>query len=103
MHACSSISLNLHHADTDNGCNMKFYEIPAAGGFQICNWQPLLEETSLGRQTVACRSPAEFAEKTHYYLAHEQERRQLVKAASQTVFTTEDYPSKLAEIFNPPA
>jgi hypothetical protein len=103
VHACSSISLNLHHADTDNGCNMKFYEIPAAGGFQICNWQPLLEETSLGRQTVACRSPAEFAEKTHYYLAHEQERRQLVKAASQTVFTTEDYPSKLAEIFNPPA
>jgi hypothetical protein len=103
VHACSSISLNPHHADTDNGCNMKFYEIPAAGGFQICNWQPLLEETALGRQTVACRTLAEFAEKTHYYLAHEQERRQMLKAASQTIFTTEDYLSKLAELFNDPS
>ena len=103
VHACSSISLNLHHLDTDNGCNMKFYEIPAAGGFQICDWQPLLEETALGRQAVACRSLAEFAEKMHYYLAHEQERRQLAKAASQTVFTTADYPSKLAAIFNDPS
>jgi len=103
VHACSSISLNLHHADTDNGRNMKFYEIPAAGGFQICDWQPLLEETDLGRQTVACRSLAEFAEKTHYYLAHEQERRQLARTASQTIFTTEDYPSKLAELFSDPS
>lgn len=102
-HACSRISLNLHHPDTDNGCNMKYYEIPAAGGFQICDWQPLLEETALGRQTVACRSLAEFAEKTHYYLTHEQERRQQVAATSQTVFTTEDYPSRLAAIFKRPA
>jgi spore maturation protein CgeB len=99
VHACSRISLNLHHADTNNGCNMKFYEIPAAGGFQLCDWQPLLEETDLGRQTVACRSLAEFAEKTHYYLAHEQERRQIVETTSQTVFTTENYPSRLAVIY----
>jgi spore maturation protein CgeB len=100
VHACSRISLNLHHADTDNGCNMKYYEIPAAGGFQICDWQPLLQETALGRQTIACRSLAEFAEKIHYYLAHEQERQQRVAATCETVFTTEDYPSRLAEIFN---
>jgi hypothetical protein len=102
VHACSSISLNLHHKDTDNGFNMKHYEIPAAGGFQICNWQPLLEETALGRQTIACRSLAEFAEKIDYYLAHEQERRQLATAASHTVFATEDYTARLAGLFNPP-
>jgi len=103
VHACSSISLNLHHPDTDNGCNMKFYEIPATGGFQICDWQPLLEETALGRQTSACRSHTEFAEKIHHYLAHEQERRQIVAATSHTVFSTESYPSKLAELFNDPS
>lgn len=102
VHACSSISLNLHHADTDNGFNMKYYEIPAAGGFQICNWQPLLEETTLGRQTIACRSLAEFAEKTSYYLAHEQERRQIAAATSPTVFTTDNYLPRLAELFNVP-
>ena len=100
VHACSKVSLNLHHANTNNGFNMKFYEIPAAGGFQICDWQPLLDETMLGRQTIACRSFAEFAEKTSYYLAHEQERQQVVAATSKTVFTTEDYTSRLAGLFN---
>ena len=78
---------------------MKFYEIPAAGGFQICDWQALLEETTLGKQTVACRSFAEFVEKINYYLAHEQQRQQLAKAASETVFTTEDYTSRLVSLF----
>jgi spore maturation protein CgeB len=57
----------------------------------------------LGRQTIACRSFAEFAEKTSYYLAHEQERQQIVEATSQSVFTTEDYPSRLAGLFNHPS
>jgi hypothetical protein len=100
VHACSKISLNLHHANTNNGFNMKFYEIPAAGGFQICDWQPLLEETALGKQTVAYRSFAEVTEKINYYLAHEQQRRQLIKAASESVFTAEDYTSRLAGLFN---
>jgi len=100
VHACSKISLNLHHANTSNGFNMKFYEIPAAGGFQICDWQALLEETALGKQTLAYRSFAEAAEKINYYLAHEQQRRQLIKAASETVFTTENYAARLAGLFN---
>ncbi len=103
VHACSRISLNLQHADTSNGFNMRFYEIPAAGGFQMCDWQPLLEETSLGKQTIACRSFAEFAEKTSYFLTHELERKQIIATASQTVFTTEDYTSRLAGVFNPPS
>ena len=56
IYHCSKISLNLHHVDTRNGFNMKFYEVPAAGGFQICDWQPLMDSTGLGRQTIACRS-----------------------------------------------
>jgi spore maturation protein CgeB len=100
VYACSKISLNLHHVDTDNGFNMKHYEIPAAGGFQLCDWQPLLEDTALGRQTAACHSLPEFAEKIAYYLAHEQERIRIVETTSQTVFTSEDYPSKLTSLLN---
>jgi len=100
VHACSKISLNLHHADTNNGFNMKFYEIPAAGGFQICDWQPLLDGTTLGKHIIACRSFAEFAERVNHYLTHEEERLQLIENASQTVFATEDYSSRLARFFN---
>ena len=96
---CARISLNLHHVDTPNGCNMKYYEIPAAGGFQICDWQPLMDSTLLGRQTVACHSLPEFAEQVRYYLAHEQQRRKLVAENSQAVFATTDYQTRLDALF----
>ena len=97
---CARISLNLHHVDTPNGCNMKYYEIPAAGGFQICDWQPLMDSTVLGRQTVACRSLPEFAEQVKYYLAHEQQRRQIVTSNSRAVFASADYEAQLSALFD---
>jgi spore maturation protein CgeB len=78
---------------------MKYYEIPAAGGFQICDWQPLMDSTLLGRQTVACHSLPEFAEQVRYYLAHEQQRRKLVAENSQAVFATTDYQTRLDALF----
>ena len=99
-HACSKISLNLHHGKTDNGFNMKFYEIPAAGGFQLCDWQAAMDETELGRHTTSCRDMPEFAEKVRYYLAHEQARKQLSDLATQSVYATASYPEKLTRLFS---
>lgn len=91
VHACSRISLNLHHRGTDNGCNMKFYEIPAAGGFQICDWQAVMEETAVGIQTVSCRSAAEFADRIAHYLACPQERQHLGEQTSAMAYAHETY------------
>ena len=98
VYRCARISLNLHHVDTPNGCNMKYYEIPAAGGFQICDRQPLMDTTDLGRQTVACRSLPEFAEQVKYYLAHEQQRQQITEANTHAVFSTADYQARLDDL-----
>lgn len=98
VHACSDISLNLHHAGSDDGGNMKFWEIPAAGGFQICDWQPALAAATHGKYTVTCRSPAEFAETIEYYLAHADERRQLAHAAREAVLETAGYAPRLAAL-----
>jgi len=98
VHGASQISLNLHHAGTENGFNMKYYEIPAAGGFQLCDWQTALETSAHGRHTVACRSPAEFAEKIAYFLAHPEERRELARAARETVLETAAYAPRLAAL-----
>lgn len=103
VHACSRISLNLHHAETNNGFNMKFYEIPAAGGFQVCDWQPLLETTELGKHTVACKSLPEFAEKIQYYLAQEPQRRQRAETNRELVLSTGNYATRLAALFPPAA
>ncbi len=98
VYACSGISLNLHHRGTDNGCNMKFYEIPAAGGFQICDWQPVMEETALGNQTIACRSPAEFADKIAHYLACPGERQRIGEQASAMVYAHETYLARFGKL-----
>jgi spore maturation protein CgeB len=98
VYRCSRISLNLHHIDTPNGFNMKFYEIPAAGGFQICNWQAQLDATELGRHTVACRSLPEFAAQVNYYLAHEQARKEIIAATTQAALTTTAYQSRLDKL-----
>lgn len=98
VHACSKISLNLHHIATENGFNMKYYEIPAAGGFQICDQQPALATSAHGKYTVSCASPAEFAEKIAYYLAHPCERRDLALAARESVLETACYRPRLAAL-----
>ncbi len=98
VHACAKISLNLHHAGTDDGGNMKYWEIPAAGGFQICDWQPALAATAHGKHTLFCRSLPEFAESTRYYLAHADERRQLAHAAHEAVLETAGYTPRLAAL-----
>ena len=78
---------------------MKFYEIPAAGGFQICDWQAAMDETQLGTQTISCRDLPGFSEKIRYYLAHEQTRREISDQTTQTVYATASYPEKLAKLF----
>jgi spore maturation protein CgeB len=98
VHACSKISLNLHHRDTDNGCNMKFFEIPAAGGFQLCDRQPVMDTIALGRQTVTCGSLADFTRHIRYYLAHPAERERIAAAARDAVFATAGYQDRLEEL-----
>jgi hypothetical protein len=98
VHACSKITLNLHHAGSDDGGNMRFREIPAAGGFQICDWQPALAATAPGRYTIFCRSQHEFAERIRYYLAHTEERLQLARTAHEAVMETAGYAPRLAAL-----
>ena len=100
VHACSKISLNLHHAATRNGCNMKYFEIPAAGGLQLCDWQPVMQESAAGRPAIPCRSLPEFAEQIHYYLVHEAERHEFARLARQSVIATTAYPQRLAALLD---
>ncbi len=98
VHACSKISLNLHHAGSADGGNMKYWEIPAAGGFQVCDRQPALTTTAHGRHTIFCRSLPEFAESILHYLAHADERRQLGHAAREAVLESAGYTPRLAAL-----
>jgi spore maturation protein CgeB len=98
VYANARVTLNLHHRDTDNGFNMKFYEIPAAGGFQICDWQPALQDTALGRLTTACRSPQEYLERIRHALQHPEERSALAARAHGEVLANETYETRFTNL-----
>lgn len=77
--AAAKISLNIHHHLSENGFNMKFYEIPAAGGFEICDWQEELTRHPLGEVIPAFRSREELLDHIQQYLADDGQRQQLAQ------------------------
>ena len=95
---CSKITLNLHHANTANGFNMKYFEIPAAGGFQLSDWQPLMEAPGAIQAAVACHSPDEFVSRIGYYLEHEQQRLEFSLASKAAVLATSGYKPRMAAL-----
>ena len=98
VYAGAAVTLNLHHSDTNNGFNMKFYEIPAAGGYQVCDWQPAREDSTLGRLVPACRSPAEFLDQVRHALENPRERAALAARASAEVLAHETYELRFRDL-----
>lgn len=74
------ISVNIHGGDWD-GLNTRVFEIPGAGGFQICDMQEGLEEVfEPGKEIVVYRDGSELGELVKHYLSHERER-EAIRAA----------------------
>jgi hypothetical protein len=95
IHARARIALNLHHPGTRDGVNMKYFEIPAVGGFQIVDHQPLMDEPLADRGIVTFHDEAELIELVEYYLAHDAERAELAAASRQRVLDADRYAPRL--------
>jgi spore maturation protein CgeB len=97
VYACSKISLNIHHHLTENGFNMKFYEIPSAGGFQILDWQEELLKTPL-YGTPSYSSAKSLLEIIQQFLENENERIELQKSLQNIAFAETDYATNFFNI-----
>jgi spore maturation protein CgeB len=75
----SRINMNIHGAW--DGLNMRVFEIPAAGGFQLCDVKPGIEEMfEPGVEVETFASAEEALEKVGFYLANESARRRVAAA-----------------------
>ena len=73
------IGWNLHNST--GPCNTRFLELPANGVLQLCdNPEQLYRYFVPGKEIVGFASLEECVELTHYYLAHEDERRAIAAA-----------------------
>jgi len=98
VHHLAKISLNIHHHLTNNGFNMKFYEIPSVGGFQICEWQPELAAMGLEDKVATFRQPGELPDLLRYYLTHDEERRRLAERCAAHVWEHCTYEQRFANL-----
>ncbi len=100
-YACSTIVLNPHGKDfpEHDGLNPAFFEIPAAGGFQITEEQQILQEQPWGGHVATFRNPRELGEKARYYLKNPEARESLRQRLQQQVLEQETYGHRFYNLF----
>ncbi|MCB1742455.1 MAG: glycosyltransferase [Gammaproteobacteria bacterium] len=100
VHASSRIALNPHHPQTRGGLNMRFFEIPAAGGFQITNDQALLDELPFGSLVARYGSLPELHEQVDYFLRNAAERDRRAHQIREQMLGEHTWERRLAPLFD---
>lgn len=97
----SRINLHFTHRSVMSGVPQELFEIMAAGGFVLTNFQPEIPENFVvGEHLETFVSEKELLDKIAYYLEHEEERTQIAKAGQQAVKEYHSYLSRAVSIFN---
>lgn len=100
---CRNSRINLHftHRAVTSGVPQELYDMMAAGGFVLTNFQPELTELfAIGEHLDTFSSEEELLEKIAYYLEHEEERSRIAKAGQQAVRDYHSYQSRAVTMFN---
>ena len=98
VYACSKISLNMHQDGIEGG-NMRYFEIPAVGGFQICDWKQHLPREDFGDRVQTFTDYADLEEKIRYSLGHEKERQLLTRELQNICLEKCTYKQRILNLF----
>lgn len=95
----SKINLNLTLHCIESGASQRVFDVMAAGGFLLSNYQPELEEMFVvGEEIVLFHSLQEMEEQVEYYLTHEEERKRIAKKGQQKVLHYHDLHSRMEQV-----
>lgn len=98
--AASRINLNISLRSIHSGIPLRVLDIMACGGFALSNWQPELAEYFVeGKEITLFESKEECMEKISYYLAHEEERKEIAAAGKRKVQEHFSYERGLEKLF----
>lgn len=83
---CSKINLNLTSKSIKTGVPLRIFDIMGAGGFLLTNYQQELPEYFIiGEDLDVYENETDLIEKIRYYLAHEEERKQIANNGQRKV------------------
>lgn len=86
---------NLHYSEVW-GVNARAFEIAGAGGFQMIDWRPGLDQLFAdGKELVSFRSMKDLRQKVSYWLPRERERRAIAEAGKRRAHAEHTYALRL--------
>lgn len=95
----SKVNIYVTPRSIRSGVPLRVLEIMACGGFVLVNYQEdLAAEFEDGKELVMYRSLEEMVDKVHYYLEHEDERKNIAQAGYEKVLREYNYAEKLRHI-----
>ena len=95
----AKIVLNVHHAQMRQGVNMRTFEIPAAGAFQLSDYKSRLDELfDVGREIAVFRDRAELADRVRDHLADPDGRRAVAEAGRRRVERDHTYRVRMRQL-----
>lgn len=96
----SKINLNVTLHCIETGIPQRVFDIMAAGGFLLTNYQEEIEEFFVpGEDLAVYHNEQELEELVEYYLNHEAEREQIAKNGQKKVLDNHGYHIKLTKAF----
>lgn len=94
-----NINVTLHCIET--GASQRIFDVMAAGGFLISNYQQELEELFVpGDEIVLFHNMDELLELVHYYMEHEEERKRIAENGKRKVLALHNYAERLDQIID---
>ena len=96
----AKIVINTMHYGEIEGVNCRLFEAAGCGAFQIADWKPALADLfEPEREIVTFRTLHELKEKTDYYLARPEERREIADRAYIRAHRDHTYEKRLQKMF----
>lgn len=94
------IVLNIHHPQTKRGgLNMRAFEVPASGAFQLMDYVSEMEPMlSPGRDVACFQAPAEAADLVREFLGSTEVRRRIAEAGRVRVLAEHTYRHRMEKV-----
>ena len=91
---------NFHYAEVES-VNNKFFEVTGCGAFQICDYQPILEDLlPIDPTLISFRTIGEAEEKIKFYLKNPEERWRIRNILSSHFHNHHTYGNLIQHIFS---
>lgn len=97
----SDINLNITLRSIQKGIPLRIMDIMGCGGFVLTNYQEdMFRFFEAGRDFVYYESRSDLMDKIGYYLAHEDERKEIAKRGHDRVLQEHTYEQRLRDIIS---